>query len=184
MFYRVVVFEKRLEVEDRGIFASLEDAKTYKKLHKLELLDSENMDIIEYTPKTVENIPPQVYVYIETFVTPENNIKNTLYEKENRNWSIEKISTDIKPINIPSKWNKKVSFWDKDKTKTLSAGTAVIYQDDKDIISSFTIIFPISSAKLLNEELSKKDVLKIAENIFDKFCKAKPKEPILILEDF
>lgn len=184
MFYRVAVFERRLEVEDKGIFASLEDAKTYKKLHKFELLDSEEMKIIEYNPKTVENVPPQVYVYVETFVTPENNSENNLYIKENRDWSIEEVYTESRPIAIPVKWNKKSTFWEEDKIKALPNGTAVIYRDDADIISSFTIIFPIASNKLLNEEITKKDILKIAENIFDKFCKAKPKEPILILEDF
>lgn len=183
MFYRVIVLQNRLEVEDRGIFATINDAKTYIAIHRLELLDNEEMRIVEYAPKTIDNIPPQVYVTVETFAKTKDN--SELYVKENRQWSIEEISIDQRPKYIPTSWNKKENYWSI-LSQTLPNGAAAIYQDDKNILSSFTILFPFQTSILLDEvnKVKREDLLKIAENIFNKLCEKKPKEPILILENF
>lgn len=181
MFYRLVIINSGIEVGEKGIFESLEDAKIVKKLSSLELSDNEDLKILEYTPQKIENIPPQLYITIETFA--ENN--ENMYTKSNRSWSIEKVSLDQTPIAIPANWNKKKKIWN-NLTQALPFGAAVIYQDDQYIPTSFTIIFPFQTKKLLTKDNSsiKNELIEIAKNIFNKLYEKKPKEPILIVENF
>lgn len=181
MFYRLIIVNNDIEVGEKGIFESLEDAKIIKKLSSLELSSKEELKILEYNPQKIDNIPPQVFITVETFA--ENN--ENMYTEESRSWSIEKVSLDQTPINIPTDWDKKKKVWN-NLTQTLPLGSAVIYQDDQYIPTSFTIIFPYQTKKLLTEDnsITKVDLIKTAKNIFNKLCEKKPKEPILIVENF
>ena len=167
MFYEIVIISKaNIILESKKSFKTFKDADIYFNLHKVEIdpASQERMAIVTKELEEFENIPNFHYVVVQTY--SENN--DEPFNMENRFWSVEEVAE-------PSTYAKK-----------LKEGTALVEPDDAAMQSSYTIIFPINTSTLLENEISRDGLIEVAKNIFierskDREIKSKEK---YVIENF
>lgn len=151
MLYEVILMDKNIVSESKGLFENYEDAKMYTRIHKVELDPSTNyhFTIVSKDLDRIENLPNTQKIVVQTYAE-DNTIP---FSMENRYWSLEEVTTDVNP------------------RLGLDEGTAAVFPDDKTMLSSYTIIFPVSTKALLEEKLSREYLIDVAKNILLKRSK-------------
>ena len=172
MFYRVAVFKQETELQDCGLFENEKDADLYMKIHDVEIdSDSEYFRKLEYYPKSTANVPSLVYVTVNSFVAKD-------HEETDRDFSIEKISTDSY-LRVVTK-NRKVF--------TIFGGTALVHVLDDLSGSNVNIVFPYPLSFLTNgttRQERRKKLISIAKVlVHDYLNRPNKEEDYLFVENF
>ena len=172
MFYRVAVFKQGTELQDCGLFEDEKDADLYMKIHDVEIdSDSEYFRKLEYYPKSTANVPSLVYVTINSFVAKD-------HEEVDRDFSIEKISTDSY-LRVATK-NRKVF--------TIFGDTALVHVLDDLSGSNVNIVFPYPLSYLTNgttRQEKRKKLISIAKVlVHDYLNRSNKEEDYLFVENF
>lgn len=164
MMYRVFVTDaNNFEVRDYGLFDTKEEAERFKKIHVYELESLEQINIIPYKAKKVQE-SGFVVVSINTFVKSINNPENDPFiETEDRLWTLD---------NILEEGNE--GYWE------VGENSALIYHDGSAPAASFNILFPWPLSDLLvgnNYAVIsslKAKFFKVADAILQELIKEKP----------
>lgn len=172
MLYEVVITNANRTVilDTRGLYSDKIEATTYKNLHKYEVAEDEEMVVIEKNIDSLENVPSTVYIWAQTFTRVIENENMDPPVKSITSTTIEGILTQTQAIALPN------------KTK-FEAGKAIAFRDDEYVEDSFTVYYPVSSKKLLDEEYSKMFLCKVAREIANKAKNIKDKE-VYEIENF
>lgn len=144
MMYKVVSVNSLGEtVSDVALFQKLGDAVLYTKIHKFEYsATDESLRIDEVKVTTDINIPPFHEIVVQTFAPVGD-----AYTMQDRLWNLDEVR-GYSPVN------------------THKEGEAVVFADDAEVKSSFTIVFPVSTVSLIDDRFSTDDLITVAKNLF------------------
>lgn len=167
-FFEVAIFCKGILHKSLACYKTFEEADTYRKIHKYEISEanSEEMRIIPRAFDSTEHTPEISRVNVQTFSM--NN--DTPFSLDRRYWELEKIT----PTELPECFSKIV----------INPEDAFVFQDEIDMPSSFTIVFPVKTSDLINEVYTTTKLINIAKAIFEKVCKEKPQTGTYGIADF
>lgn len=146
MMYKVVSVNSLGEpVSDIALFQKLGDAVLYTKIHKFEYsATDESLRIDEVKVATDINIPPFHEIVVQTFATQWDD---SAYTMQGRLWNLDEVR-GYSPVN------------------THKEGEAVVFADDAEVKTSFTIIFPVSTVSLIDDRYTTEDLITVAKNLF------------------
>ena len=172
VFYRVIVCDQHgIELQQLGVFEKKEEALFFKKLHRFEVAEPDQIHIQEYRPehfaRCEADLPEYVFVTFDSFVrTVYNPTSDPFIDTEERNWCLDSIKLKFEDLsNVPELGPD---------AELQTTAFVTYFEDDGPALSHIQVTFPVQTKLLIHTSAIEVDLVQaklkvVASKVFSRF---------------